>query len=107
MKKPTLTLLALLALTLTGCEEDQRGQISTAQQPKDDVDYQVTFLFEVDSVKVYRFYDHGREVYFTNVTGNIEYTYTSGNVKARTTHNVQCVKKQKQILPVPREMRRK
>lgn len=88
MKKLTLTLLALLALTLTGCEKDPRGKISTAQQPKEDVDYQVTFLFEVDGVKVYKFCDDGRYVYFTNANGHTEYSYLQYNPATKTNTSV-------------------
>ena len=96
MKKLPLTLLALLALTLTGCDKDPRGQISTAQQPKEDVDYQVTFLFEVDGVKTYKFYDSGRWVYFTNANGKTEYTYTTTHRNSKygtttTTHRVESI----------------
>lgn len=89
--KLALSILALLALTLTGCEEDPRGKISTVQQPKEDIDYQVTFLFEVDGVKVYRFYDKGRRVYFTNANGKTEYNYTTTHRNSKygttTTHH--------------------
>lgn len=96
MKKLTLSILALFALTLTGCEKDPRGQIPTAQQPKEDVDYQVTFLFEVDGVKVYKFYDDSHYVYFTNANGKTEYTYTTTHRTGKhtthtTTHHVESI----------------
>ncbi len=33
--------------------------------------YEVSYLFEHDGCKVYRFYDRGNCVYFTNCKGNI------------------------------------
>lgn len=33
--------------------------------------YKVHYLFEHDGCKVYRFYDMGHYVYFTNCTGNV------------------------------------
>lgn len=95
MRKLTISILALLAMTLTGCENDPRGQISTNQQPKEGVDYRVTFLFEVDGVKTYKFCDNGRWVYFTNANGKTEYTYTtthrSGKGNHTTTHRVESI----------------
>lgn len=32
--------------------------------------YRVQYLFEHDGCKVYRFYDRGNYIYFTNCTGN-------------------------------------
>lgn len=91
MKKPTLTLLVLLALTLAGCDKpDQRGRIDTVKQPKEDVDYYVSFLFEVDGVKVYKFYDNGQAVYFTNANGNTKYSYIAG-CKHRNVQNVRSI----------------
>lgn len=37
--------------------------------------FNVEFLFEVDGVKVYRFEDRGKSIYFTNTNGKCEYTY--------------------------------
>jgi hypothetical protein len=39
--------------------------------PENNKTYQVDFLFEHDGCKVYRFYDHGNPVYFTNCNGDI------------------------------------
>jgi len=33
--------------------------------------YNVSYLFEHDGIKVYRFYDKGNYVYFTNCTGDM------------------------------------
>lgn len=101
MKRPILALLALLALTLAGCgERDPRGKVSTEQQPKTEKDYEVTFLFEVDGVKVYKFYD-GKWVYFTNANGTTKYEYTTTHKAGKhavrhTTHRVQSINNNQQ-----------
>lgn len=38
-------------------------------RPYNNRDYQVDYLFEYDGCKVYRFYDRGNYVYFTNCRG--------------------------------------
>ena len=50
--------------------------MSTERLGKDD-GFQVEFLFEKDDIKVYRFYDCGREHYFTT-RGETMSTQTSG-----------------------------
>jgi len=39
--------------------------------PHNNETYTVDYLFEHDGCKVYRFYDHGSYVYFTNCNGNV------------------------------------
>ena len=39
--------------------------------PSNNQTYKVDYLFEHDGCKVYRFYDHGNYVYFTNCTGDV------------------------------------
>lgn len=34
-------------------------------------DYNVAFLFEYEGCKVYRFYDDGKYIYFTNCAGSV------------------------------------
>jgi uncharacterized lipoprotein NlpE involved in copper resistance len=61
MKKPTLTLLALLALTLTGCMEDsQMGKVNTDQQQLNSVyDKIVTAEYNGHSYIIYKGYRKG------------------------------------------------
>lgn len=51
--------------------EEEVSEVRTAK------DYEVTLLFEYDSVKVYRFVDMdtGRYVYFSNANGSTQYSY--------------------------------
>ena len=51
----------------------------------------VKLLFEYDGVKVYRFYDCDRYIYFTNTRGKVEYTRTYHNGKMVRTEKVQTL----------------
>ena len=98
MKK--LILLSVLAFVGTSC-------VNTPEQPKQKLtkeqirkqeydqrlkDYNVKFLFECDGVKVYRFMDGARRVYFTNANGMTKYQYTTRTGKySHTTHRVQSI----------------
>lgn len=61
MKKPTLTLLALLALTLTGCGEDsQKGKVDTNQSSLNSVeDKIVTAEYNGHRYIIYKGYRKG------------------------------------------------
>ena len=63
----------------------KEGDHVTPIESKDD--FGITYLFEVDGIKVYRFYDGGRFIYFTNKVGNIEYTNSNG----KQSHKVQTI----------------
>lgn len=43
----------------------------TTESPKNNQTYEVDFLFEYEGCKVYRFYDRGHSVYFTNCKGDL------------------------------------
>lgn len=47
-----------------------RHPVST-EQPTNNQTYEIDYLFELDGCKVYRFYDKGNYVYFTNCQGNV------------------------------------
>lgn len=51
------------ALMFTGCYANVPLQRAPA---RNNDSYEVSYLFEHDGVRVYRFYDDGREVYFTS-----------------------------------------
>lgn len=68
MKKATQILCILFAVIfLTSCYST-RPLIGTIESGSR---YNVDFLFEHDGCKVYRFYDMGNYVYFTNCMGDI------------------------------------
>ena len=60
--------LFVVVLNLHACAVKYPQAISTSK-PANNTDYEVSFLFEYDGCKVYRFLDHGYTVYFTNCTG--------------------------------------
>lgn len=84
MKK---TLLLLAIICLYGCETKTSPQQITVEQSNKD--YNITLLFEVDSIRVYRFSDGGRDVYFSNSQGRIDYNYTRRVGKTGVTHHTQ------------------
>ena len=54
------------------------------------VNFKVDFLFEHDGCKVYRFTD-GRDVYFTNCNGRVDWQTSSRNGKHTTYQNHQVL----------------
>ncbi len=54
-------------------------------------DYDVELLFECNGVKVYRFMDGARRVYFTDANGMTKYRYTTRRGKFNYTNNVQSI----------------
>lgn len=93
MKKETkVLLLAMCAFALAGCGvQTPKGKVLITRQPDTCADYRVTFLFEADGVRVYRFQDYGHSVYFTNANGNTRYSYTHRTGKVATTTEGQSV----------------
>jgi hypothetical protein len=68
MKK--IVTIIVVSCLLLGCST------KTTEKTNDEIvsSKEVELLFEYDGVKVYRFYDHGRYIYFTNTSGRVEYT---------------------------------
>ena len=64
--KPLLSLTAIVMLSISSCKTN-KPLIST--QAQNNTTYEVSYLFEHDGCKVYRFYDMGNYVYFTNCNG--------------------------------------
>lgn len=82
MKKAVI--LAILGLVLCGCaNQGEKQEIETGNK-----DMNVVFLFEVDGVRVYRFRDAGRFIYFTNANGRCEYNYTVSTGKVTRTERI-------------------
>lgn len=46
-------------------------------------DFEIELLFEKDKCKIYRFYDVGRFIYWSNCAGSMEYDYQEN--KSNTT----------------------
>lgn len=64
----TLCLTILSTILLSSC---LTGRPIVEKASDNNQTYQVAYLFEHDGCKVYRFYDRGNYVYFTNCTGNV------------------------------------
>ena len=106
MKK--FILLSVLAFVVSSCgyeirkkPEPPKPKLTKEQIRKQEYeqrlkDYDVKFLFERNGVKVYRFMDGARRVYFTDATGMTYYQYTTRTGKfSHTTHRVQSVNTRK------------
>lgn len=102
MKK--LILLSVLAFVVSSCGYEIRKkpeppkpkltkeQIRKLEYEQRLKDYCVKFLFECNGVKVYRFDDCGKYIYFTDANGMTYYQYTTRISKFRhTTHRVQSI----------------
>lgn len=78
MKKAIM--IITVAAILVGCKgKGTRVQIS------DSVDkFKVEKLFVVDSITVYRFYDQGNAIYFTNSKGRVDAIHSKYNPVTRT-----------------------
>jgi hypothetical protein len=62
--------VVLIVLTLFSFSCYVRKPVSRTI-PENNPSYEVDFLFEHDGCKVYRFYDRGNYVYFTNCCGDV------------------------------------
>ena len=101
MKK--LILLSVLAFVVSSCgyeirkkPEPPKPKLTKEQIRKQEYeqrleDYNVKFLFECNGVKVYRFMDGARRVYFTDANGMTKYRYTTRRGKFNYTNNVQSI----------------
>jgi hypothetical protein len=72
MRTSKLLLLLLISITFVSCYGDGIEKLKTNND-----DYSVTYLFEKDGIKVYRFYDGTQFHYFTS-QGEIMTTQQSG-----------------------------
>ncbi|HCO66459.1 MAG TPA: DUF4884 domain-containing protein [Dysgonomonas sp.] len=54
---------------VTSCSNVQRP-IAT-NYSENNSDCRISYLFKYDGCKVYRFYDNGNRIYFTNCNGNV------------------------------------
>jgi len=72
--------LLLISIILVSCVGNGIEKSKTNND-----DYEVTYLFEKDGVKVYRFYDGMNFHYFTS-RGETITTQTSGSGKSETRH---------------------
>jgi hypothetical protein len=59
-----------IAIVMAGCVYPRYAQPIATTQPDNNIDYKVSYLFEYGGCKIYRFYDYGNTVYFTNCGGD-------------------------------------
>lgn len=70
MRQLILPAIILVSFTILQSCRSIRMPVST-HVPENNQNYVVDFLFEHDGCRVYRFYDRGNYVYFTNCFGDI------------------------------------
>jgi hypothetical protein len=58
----------IVLIIASGCGIGRSIPLKT-QEPENNQTYKVDYLFEHEGCKVYRFYDRGNYVYFTNCNG--------------------------------------
>lgn len=80
--KKIISLLIIIAL-FAGCYGDPKEKIQNGN-------FEVQYLFEQDGCKVYRFFDGGRAVYFSNCKGKMQTDVTTNN-KQTSTYNVETI----------------
>lgn len=83
MKKIIFLLVLVSSLILSSCEKTG----TPAQTDGAKHDFDVQFLFEVEGLKVYRFFDAGDYIYFTNASGTTSYMTGSKFRERKTSLN--------------------
>lgn len=65
--------LVLIVLFLCGCVKDPLSTKGTGN-----LNFTVEFLFENEGCRIYRFYDGGRNIYYTNCLGQTKWSESCG-----------------------------
>lgn len=78
-----IILVCCSVFALLGCTKEAVSTNSTNNS-----EVKVELLFQHEGVKVYRFYDGGRRIYYTDARGKVEYN-TGG--KNNVTHSIETV----------------
>lgn len=73
--KQTIITIAIVAIILGVLAFIEFRDQPIEKEATNNADYSVSYLFEKDGIKVYRFYDRGEYVYFTS-EGNVTNTNT-------------------------------
>lgn len=79
-------LIAFSLLFIFGCEYPQPEPISGLNEQTQAI-YNIKFLFEVNGVKIYRFYDKGNSRYFATKGGSVLNQMQSQRVGKTTTYH--------------------
>ncbi|WP_303923396.1 DUF4884 domain-containing protein [Draconibacterium sediminis] len=89
MKTIQKAIAGALLLGYTACSSFEQLPVTTNKTDNND-SYYVSYLFEYEGCKVYRFYDHGHSVYFTNCKGDVT-TFSSDSTHTRIENHVRIV----------------
>ena len=81
MKKIILLFVSVIFL-LVSCNENKGVNVPTSDSINE---IKVEKLFVVDGITVYRFYDGGRAVYFTNKKGDVKAIHSEYDPATKTT----------------------
>lgn len=73
-----ISAIIIFSTLLSGCDKEAESTVKAGS------DFNVDKLFTVDGCSVYRFYDGGRNVYFTNCPGQTQYTQSCGKSCTRS-----------------------
>lgn len=79
MKKIIFLFAFVFSMFLSSCEKTG----TPVQTDGAKHDFNVQFLFESDGVKVYRFYDSGDYIYFTNCNGETSHNENTSKFRDR------------------------
>nr|WP_321354878.1 DUF4884 domain-containing protein [uncultured Draconibacterium sp.] len=83
MKTIQQIIAGALLLLVSACPEIPL----TIKSPDNNPTYNVEYLFEYDGCKVYRFYDQGEYIYFTNCQGDVT-SFTNDSTQIRIENHV-------------------
>ncbi|WP_163322946.1 DUF4884 domain-containing protein [Draconibacterium mangrovi] len=89
MKTIQKAIAGALLLGLTACSSFEQLPVTTNKTDNND-SYYVSYLFEYEGCKVYRFYDQGEYVYFTNCRGDVT-SFTNDSTQNRIENHVRIV----------------
>ena len=82
MKKIILLFVSVIIFLLVSCNENKGVNVPTSDSSNE---IKVEKLFVVDGITVYRFYDGGRVVYFTNKKGVVKALHDEYDPVTKTT----------------------
>lgn len=86
----------LIAMAISACQKviNHHNKSSYSQRIDDGSNYDLQLIFVNDGVKVYKFYDKGRWVYYIDARGSTQSSYSSG----KTTYNTQVITVDKSLV---------
>lgn len=73
MKNVIFVLMLVMCIVLFSCYSDPQSEVEVSNKG-----VKVELLFENDGVKVYRFHDGGRAIYYIDARGNTHWNESNG-----------------------------